>query len=174
MEIWPAKYQPTKLNDLVLDDDLKSMFREYLNKETISNLLLHGRQGIGKTTLAKVIVRELDATDLYINASAENGIDVVRNKITDFSQAVGLGGSLKIVILDEADGLTPAALHSLRNVIEECADDTRFIFTSRINRRNNYMVTHIKVFYGFSKILNDTSNFMPNDQRRFKWNKTTI
>lgn len=129
MEIWYEKYRPSNLSEVVLDENIRETIKGYLNKGTISNLLLFGSAGRGKTSLSKVIVNELKATELYINASCENGVDIVRNKITDFGRSVGFGNQIKIVVLDEADGLTDAGQNALRNVIDECSTDTRFIFT---------------------------------------------
>lgn len=127
-QTWSDRWRPQTLDDLVINDDAKSMLAGFLAKKTIPNLMLYGRQGTGKTSLARIIPRELEATSLYINASAEKGIDIVRNKITEFSQSISING-VKILILDEADGLTPDAQAALRSIIEECSDDTRFIFT---------------------------------------------
>jgi DNA polymerase III delta prime subunit len=126
---WIDKYSPSTIDDMVLDTSIKNMLNGYVKNDNMCNLLLSGKQGIGKTTLAKAIIKELNATKLYINASSENGIDTVRNKITEFSECIGYDGRIKIVLLDEADGLTSQAQNSLRNVIQECSDDTRFIFT---------------------------------------------
>jgi len=135
-ELWVEKYRPKVLDDLVLSEDIKSKFRNYLDRGTIPNILLFGRPGIGKTTLAECIRNELKCESfLYINASDKSGIDFVRNDIKDFAECVGMDNALKLVILDEADGLTnstgmgPSAQDGLRNLIEKSADDTRFILT---------------------------------------------
>jgi DNA polymerase III delta prime subunit len=131
---WVEKYRPAILKDLVLNEDIRSVISGFLKKKTICNLLLAGRAGIGKTTLAKIISNELNATLLYINASVDNNVETVRTKVKEFCDSVALDG-LKIVILDEADSLSSnagtgaSAQGALRNIIETSSDDTRFILT---------------------------------------------
>lgn len=132
--LWVEKYRPQKLEEMVLDESVKKFVKQYLEKNTICNLTLVGRPGIGKTTLAKVIVNELQAQYLYINASSERGIDVIKTTIQDFCDSVGINVDRpKIVILDEADGLTADAQGSLRNLIETASSDTRFILTANFS-----------------------------------------
>lgn len=129
------KYRPQKLEDVVLDSDLKSMFYDFINKKTINNFLFSGKAGIGKTTLAKVLVNELDAILLYINCGVDNGVDMIRSKVKDFCDAVSIDNRLKIVVLDEADAISSnsgtgsSGQSALRNIIEESSSDTRFILT---------------------------------------------
>jgi replication factor C small subunit len=105
------------------------MLSAYLDDGTIPNLMLAGSPGKGKTSLAEVLVAELGCDHLYINASEERGIDMVRNKIIDFANAVSLSADIKIIILDESDSMTLDAQNSLKNIIEKSSADTRFIFT---------------------------------------------
>lgn len=129
MDTWVEKYKPKCINDLALDQEYKDIFDSYLKKNNCPNMLLSGSAGIGKSTIAKLMPEYIeDSTCLYINASDDNGIETVRNKIKEFVSAAGFGG-LKILILDEADGLTDVAQKSLRNVIEQDLEDTRFILT---------------------------------------------
>ena len=131
---WVEKYRPQVLTDMVLDDNIRDVMKGYIAKGTICNLLLAGRAGIGKSTLAKILVNELNATLLYINAGYDNSVETVRIKVKEFCDSVALDG-LKIVILDEADSLSSnagtgaSAQGALRNIIEQSADDTRFILT---------------------------------------------
>jgi DNA polymerase III delta prime subunit len=127
--LWVEKYRPTTLDQYVGSDALKNTFSEYLNSKDIPHLLLHGSAGGGKTTLAKIVANTIaDGNYLYINASDENSVDTVRDKIKQFASTIGFGG-LKIVILDEADFTTPNFQAALRNVMETFSKNTRFILT---------------------------------------------
>lgn len=133
--VWCEAYRPQTLDDCVLTPSVEAMFRDTIAKQDTVNLLLTGRAGIGKTTMAEVLSRELDADTLKINASDENGIDILRTKIKDFASSVSFNGKRKLVILDEADYLTPAAQAAFRAFIEDFAGNTSFIFTcNHVNR----------------------------------------
>ena len=128
MELWVEKYRPTTLKNYVGNEVIKSKIEDYLKQASIQNLLLHGVEGTGKTTLAKLLVKNIDCDYLYINASDERGIDTIREKIQPFALSMGFN-DVKIVILDEADYLTPQAQATLRHTIETCSATTRFILT---------------------------------------------
>ena len=128
MDLFVEKYRPQSLNDYIGNTQVKSKIAEYIKEGTLQNLLLFGPAGTGKTSLAKLIVKQLNATYLYINSSDERGIDTIRDKIIPFASSMGFNG-LKIVILDEADYLTPQAQATLRNTIETFSSNCRFIFT---------------------------------------------
>jgi len=121
-------YRPTKLDNYVGNENIKNVIQQYLDQDDIQNLCFYGPAGTGKTTLAKLIVKNLDCDYLYINASDERGIDTIRDKVTGFASTASFK-SLKVVILDEADFLTINAQASLRNVIETFSRSTRFILT---------------------------------------------
>jgi len=121
-------YRPTKLDNYVGNENIKKVIKQYLDQDDIQNLCFYGPAGTGKTTLAKLIVKNLDCDYLYINASDERGIDTIRDKVTGFASTASFK-SLKVVILDEADFLTINAQASLRNVIETFSRSTRFILT---------------------------------------------
>jgi DNA polymerase III delta prime subunit len=129
--IWVEKYRPTSIDDLLIDSDTKTKLLEYKTLKEIPHMLFYGPAGIGKTTTAKLIVSELLGCDyLYINASKENGIDVIRNKVTSFSEAKSFDGGIKVIIFDEVDGLTSDAQAALRATIEYYHDTTRCILTA--------------------------------------------
>ena len=128
MELWVEKYRPQVLEDYVGNEVIKNKIADYLKQGSIQNLLFYGVAGTGKTTLAKLIAKNLNCDLLYLNASDERGIDTIRDKIIPFAFTKGFK-AVKIVILDEADYLTPQAQATLRNTIESCSKTTRFILT---------------------------------------------
>ena len=128
MELWVEKYRPQTLNEYVGNETIKNKIADYLKQGSIQNLLFHGVAGTGKTTLAKLIAKNLNCDLLYINASDERGIDTIRDKIIPFASSMSFN-DVKIVILDEADYITPQAQATLRNTIEACSKTTRLIFT---------------------------------------------
>ena len=132
--IWTEKYRPKTLNEMVLSPDNRNYFSSL--KGEVPNLLFIGTPGIGKTTIAKVIVQDiLKCQYLYINASDENGIDTIRNKVNNFSQTKSFDGNIKIVILDECDGITIDGQRALRNTMEEYSAYTRFILTANYKHK---------------------------------------
>ena len=126
--LWVEKYRPTDLQTYIGNEHLKSKVKVYLESEDVPHLLLYGKAGTGKTTLAKIITKNIDCDYMYINASDENNVDNVRTKIKNFASSVGFK-SLKVIILDEADFLTPNAQAALRNLMETFSKHTRFILT---------------------------------------------
>ena len=128
MNLWVEKYRPQTLEGYVGNEVIKNKISDYLNQGSIQNLLLHGVAGTGKTTLAKLIANNINCDLLYINASDERGIDTIREKIIPFASSLGFG-DVKIVILDEADYITPQAQATLRNTMESFSGNTCFILT---------------------------------------------
>ena len=122
------KYRSQNLDEYVGNEHIKKTISQYLGQNDIQNLIFYGPAGTGKTTLAKLIVKNLDCDYLYINASDERGIETIRDKVSGFASAASFK-SIKVVILDEADFLTIQAQASLRNVIETFSRTTRFILT---------------------------------------------
>ena len=130
--LWVEKYRPEKVDDCILPDESKAMFKGFLEQGEIPNLLLSGPAGIGKTTIAKALCRELGADFYVINGSDEGRfLDTVCNKAKTFASTVSLtsGSSHKIIIVDEADNTTPDVQLLLRASIEEFQKNCRFIFT---------------------------------------------
>ena len=133
-KIWVEKYRPQTLDDIILSERNKEIVRGF--EEEIPNLLFVGTPGTGKTTLARIIVNDiLKCNYLYINASDESGIDTIRHKVTNFSQTKSFDGKVKVVILDECDGLTSQAQAALRNTMESFAKYTRFILTANYKHK---------------------------------------
>ena len=128
MELWVEKYRPQVLEDYVGNEVIKNKIADYIKESSIQNLLFYGVAGTGKTTLAKLITKNIDCDLLYLKASDERGIDTIREKIQPFAASMGFN-DIKIVILDEADYLTPQAQATLRHTIEACSSTTRFILT---------------------------------------------
>jgi DNA polymerase III delta prime subunit len=126
--IWVEKYRPSSLDTYIGNEHLKSKVDIYLESGDIPHLLLYGKAGTGKTTLAKILVNNIECDYLYINASDENSVDTVRNKVRQFASTVGFK-DLKVIILDECDYITPNAQAALRNLMETFSKHCRFILT---------------------------------------------
>jgi DNA polymerase III delta prime subunit len=132
--LFVEKYRPSSLENYVGNEHLKTTISRYLEQNDIQNLIFYGQAGGGKTTLAKLIVNNLNCDYLYINASDERGIETIRDKVSGFASVASFK-PLKVVILDEADFLTIQAQASLRNVIETFSRTTRFIMTCNFVER---------------------------------------
>ena len=126
--LWVEKYRPYSLDTYIGNEHLKSKVTIYLQNNDLPHLLLYGKAGTGKTTLAKILVKNIECDYLYINASDENSVDTVRNKVRQFASTVGFK-DLKIIILDECDYITPNAQAALRNLMETFSKHCRFILT---------------------------------------------
>lgn len=131
-ELWVEKYRPKSLDGYVWrDEDQKKQVVTWIKEKSIPHLLLSGTPGIGKTTMAKMLINEIGIEDydvLEINASRERGIDLMKEKITNFVSMIPFG-PFKVVLLDEADRLTPHAQDALKGVMEEYSNFSRFILT---------------------------------------------
>ena len=132
--LFVEKYRPVSLENYIGNEHLKTKVSKYINTGDIPHLLLHGKAGTGKTTLAKLLVSNIDCDQMYINASDENNVETVRNKIKVFASSVGFK-DLKVIILDECDFLTPNAQAALRNLMETFSKHCRFILTCNFVER---------------------------------------
>ncbi len=134
--IWTEKYRPHTLDDLIINDRVKRTINNFVKEKEIPNLLFVGSPGTGKTSCARIIVKDLLKCDyLYINASDENGIDAIRTKVVGFAQTKSFDGGVKVVILDEQDAMTISAQAALRNTMETFAKYTRFILTANYKHK---------------------------------------
>lgn len=136
--LWVEKYRPQTLSEYVFhDDQQRKAFERFVNDKTIPHLLLTGVQGSGKTTIAQILIRELDLEEtdiLTLNASDENSVDVMREKIKSFITTFAMG-AFKVVFLDEADFISPAGQGVLKLFMEDYADQARFILSCNLEHK---------------------------------------
>jgi len=134
--LWVEQYRPKDVSSCILPKNLKDTFIEFVESDNIPNLILSGRPGVGKTTIAKAMIEQIGATYMMINGSEESGIDVLRTKIKNFASTVSLEGGRKYLILDEADYLNPQSTQpALRGFMEEFHKNCGFILTCNYKNR---------------------------------------
>ena len=133
-KLWTTKYKPVEIDDMALSEENRNLLKEYINQGEIPNLLLAGRPGIGKTTLANILASKLDARVKMLNASMDRGIDIVRNEIYNFAKSRMLA-RWNILLLDEADFMTKEAQESMRNLTDSYSEQTRIIMTANYPHR---------------------------------------
>jgi replication factor C small subunit len=132
--LWVEKYRPQTLKDYIGNELLKEKVQSYLDNNDVPHLLLYGKAGTGKTTLAKIISNTIECDYMVINASDENNVETVRNKVKNFASGASFKG-FKIIILDEFDYMTPNAQAILRNLMETFSRHTRFILTCNYHEK---------------------------------------
>lgn len=134
-KVWDEKYRPKKLEDCVLPDQTRLELQQIIDSGDLPNLLLCGPAGIGKTTVAMILVNAIDAEFIKINGSLNGNIDTLRNEIQQFAATVSLNGNKKYVILDEADNLSHATQMALRGFTDEFSTNCGFIFTCNFREK---------------------------------------
>lgn len=132
--VWSEKWRPSKVEDCIIPAATKKQVTDMIASGNITHLLLSGSTGVGKTTLARAIVNEMGGELLFINASLENGIDMIRTKVMQYSSTVSLEGLPKFILMDEFDGLSRNGQDALRGIIEEFKN-VRFFFTCNFKNR---------------------------------------
>ena len=134
--LWVEKYRPQTIEETILPPSLKKTFQTIVDKGELPNMLFTGTAGLGKTTVAKALCKQLDLDYIIINGSEEGNIDTLRGKIKQFASSVSLSGGFKVVILDEADYLNPQSTQpALRGFLEEFSNNCRFILTCNFKNR---------------------------------------
>ena len=133
--LFVQKYRPSSIKDLILPAKIKNTLQQFVDKGEIPNLILAGSAGVGKTSTILALCKQLDMDVMFINASLENGIDILRTKIAEFASSVSLTSNMKCVVLDESDYLSSAAQPGFRAFIEKFSKTTRFVFTCNYSNR---------------------------------------
>jgi len=135
--LWVERFRPKTIDECVLPKQLKKTFQKFVDDKEIPNLLLSGRSGVGKTTVARAMLEQLECDYIVINGSLNGNIDTLRNDILSFASTVSLSGGRKYVILDEADYLNPNSTQpALRNFMEEFSHLCGFILTCNFKNMN--------------------------------------
>jgi replication factor C small subunit len=127
--LWIERFRPQTLQQYVCSPELKEKIQSFIDSNDIPHLILAGSAGLGKSSLARLLVNNINCDHIILNASDENGIDVIREKVKSFASSASFK-PLKVVILEEASFLTGPAQEALKNIIEEFSEKTRFIFTA--------------------------------------------
>jgi len=151
--IWAQKYRPSTINEIILPDEIKDKAKDYIKQGKIPNICFWGNPGMGKSTLAFALIKELNSDYLFYNGR-NVGIDTIKSDIESFAKGRSLESTNKVVFIDEADGMTVAAMEYLKTLMEEVSTNCTFLFTS--NKQPDFFnggVNSRVTFFEF-KILN--------------------
>ena len=154
LNIWQEKYRPKTISDVILSEENRKSFQQFINEGEIPHLILSGPPGVGKTTMSKILIRSLDCDRLILNGSDSRGLDVIRNQISDFTAVIGLH-TWKIVFYDEGENLTPDAWKALKGIIEKHSKRARFIFTTNFLYKVPEAIKSRCQIFNFIKIPKD-------------------
>ena len=168
---WVLKYSPISINEMIMNQDLKDMFLNMISKNSLNNICLEGIPGTGKTTLAKLLVKELNCEYKLQSCSSDGSIDMIKTSIQDYCQLFTEPGKIKVVILDEADQLSQQAQMALRNIIIDSMKDTRFILTcnyiDKIIPAIQSRCTPIKIQYSVEDAAKHLINILKSENIKF-------
>jgi DNA polymerase III delta prime subunit len=130
--LWVEKYRPKTIDDLIIPNNWESIFKEWITNKNLPHVLFFGPPGSGKTSLARILASSIVPKKdlLYINGSSDNGVEMIRSMFEEFSITPSFGGSIKVIYIDEADGLSPNAQGAMKEKIERYSDDIRYIMTA--------------------------------------------
>ena len=168
--LWVEKYRPQTIDETILLPSLKKTFLNIVDKGELPNMLFTGTAGLGKTTVAKALCKQLDLDYIIINGSEEGNIDTLRGKIKQFASSVSLSGGFKVVILDEADYLNPQSTQpALRGFIEEFSNNCRFILTCNFKNRIIEPLHSRCGVYEFNTTKKDMADLAAQFFKRFRY-----
>ena len=174
--LWAEKYRPSKLDNYICSDNIRSVFQDFINRKHIPHMLLHGSAGTGKTTLAKILTSNIECDVMYVNASDNTKVEFIRETIKPFAASTGFN-PLKVVILDEADFLSASSQASLRNLMETYSSNTRFILTCNyVEKIIDPLCSRSQVFKLEPPLMKDVAVYVKNilDKENIKYSMSDI
>ena len=178
--IWCEKYRPKTLEDLVLSEETRDAFDKFISDDEIPHLLLHGSPGSGKTSIAMILMNSIPCKSLTLNASSKDrGIETVRTTIADFAKSKTTDGRLKIILLDESDGLTADAQFGLKNLMETYSSSCRFILTANVVGKIIDPIRSRCIQFGFSQfpvsdMVKNVCNILKQEEIKFDRRQVSV